>query len=214
MKMILAIISKVILFLAVVAAVLLMLYRFYFLRKPQRIMPEGNVVVSPADGKVVRILRVDKSAGKLKIDKGILGRINLLTEDTINKGHIIVIMMTPLNVHFQRSPVPGKVENIKHTRGLFLNAVKDAASLNALHNEKNEIIIHNRKIGRIKVVQVAGFLARRIRCFVKKGQKLDKGEEIGLICLGSQVILVIPDLRLEIKEDQKVIDGQTIIARF
>lgn len=209
-----AIIGTVVLSLLLLAVVLLLLYRFYFLRKPSRKVPVGDVIISPADGKIVRILEVGKGAGRLKVDKGLLGRVDLLTKDVIKKGYVIVIMMTPLNVHYQRAPVPGTVEKTRHSKGLFLNAVKDAQSLSALQNEKNEIVISNRKIGRVKVVQVAGFLARRIRCFVKKGQKLDIGEEIGLICLGSQVILVVPELKLNVKEGQKVVDGQTIIARF
>jgi len=57
-------------------------------------------------------------------------------------------------------------------------------------------------------------LARRISCFVRPNQKIHKGEEIGLISLGSQVLLVIPNLKLLVKEGQRVVDGETIIARF
>ncbi|MFH1668901.1 MAG: phosphatidylserine decarboxylase [Candidatus Woesearchaeota archaeon] len=197
------------------ALLILVFYRFYFLRKPVRTIPPERVVVSPAYGKVVKILKIGKGAkDNTLLKKGILGKVKLLTKDTIRAGYLIVIMMTPFDVHYQRSPVQGTVVNVQHHKGKFLNAVKDAGSLAALENEKNEILIHNNDIGKVKVVQVAGFLARRIECFTKKNHKVLKGENIGLIKLGSQVILVIPELKLCIKEGQRVIDGETPIARF
>ena len=201
------------------AALLLMFYRFWFLRKPKRQVPKGNVIVSPANGKIVKIIEIGKkgseiNAGGMTLEKGLLGKVNLLVKDTLKKGYIIVIMMTPLHVHYQRSPVDGTVERTKHRKGKFLDAVKDASSLNALQNEKNEITIRNQKIGRLKVVHVAGFLARRIHCFVRPKQNIHKGEELGLISLGSQVILVMPKLKLAVREGQKVIDGETVIARL
>jgi len=195
-----------------IAAAVVMFYRFYFLRKPVRKSIPGNVVVSPADGKIVRIIEI-KAGKPVQVSKGLLGRFGLLTSDTIKDGYVIVIMMTPLNVHYQRAPLDGSVEKVKYSEGRFFNAMKSAASLTALENERNEILLST-KIGKVKVVQVAGFLARRIRCFLKPKQKVHKGGEIGLICLGSQVLLVMPKLRLSVKEGQRVVDGETIIARF
>jgi phosphatidylserine decarboxylase len=194
------------------AVAMLLFYRFWFLRNPKRHVPKGNTIISPANGTIARILPIGKQ--KQLVKKGLLGKVNLLLKDMKKQGHIIVIMMTPFNVHYQRSPIAGTVEKTKYSKGRFLNAVRDPSSLTALQNEKNEITIKNTKIGKIKVIQVAGFLARRIRCFVNPKQKIDKGQDIGLICLGSQVILIIPKLRLSVKEGQKVIDGETVIARF
>lgn len=195
-----------------ITALSFLFYHFYFLRKPARNIVPGNVVVSPADGKIVNIIEINE--GKpVQVSKGLLGKVRLLTEDTIKDGYVVVIMMTPFNVHYQRAPLDGVVEKIRYSKGRFLNAVNDAASLTSLENEKNEILL-NTKIGKVKVVQVAGFLARRIRCFLKPKQKVHKCGEIGLICLGSQVMLVIPKLKLAVKEGQRVVDGETIIARF
>jgi phosphatidylserine decarboxylase len=194
------------------AAASLLFYRFYFLRRPARKIPQGSVVVSPADGRIVRILDI-RGGRAASVSKGLLGKVRLLTADTIRDGHVIVIMMTPFNVHYQRAPLDGIVESVRYSKGRFLNAVNDAGSLRSLQNERNEVLIST-KAGRVKVVQVAGFLARRIRCFIKPKQKIHKGEEIGLICLGSQVILIIPKLRLAVKEGQRVTDGETVIARF
>jgi phosphatidylserine decarboxylase len=208
-------IAWIIFILCAVCASSLLFYRLYFLRKPKRDIPEDNTIISPADGKIVRILDIKgrKSTG---LPKGLIGKVNLLTYDVADSCHVIVIMMTPLNVHYQRSPLSGTVQEVRYSEGKFINAVKDASSLAALENEKNGILIKNKAIGSLKVVQVAGFLARRIRCFVKKGQKIDKGGELGLICLGSQVILVLPKgkVRLVVKEGQRVTDGETVIARF
>lgn len=195
-------------------ALFFLFYRFYFLRKPGRKVPAGNVIVSPACGKIVKIMIVGGRAKGTKVNKGLFGKVDLLVNDTIKKGYLIVIMMTPFDVHYQRAPVDGVVEKVSYRKGRFLNAVKDAASMQALQNERNEIVISHSRIGRIKVVQVAGFLARRIRCFARPKQKIHKGGEIGLICLGSQVLLVVPELDLLVEEGQRVLDGETIIARF
>ncbi|MBN1544575.1 phosphatidylserine decarboxylase [Candidatus Woesearchaeota archaeon] len=195
-------------------ALLSVFYRFYFLRKPRRDVPAGDVLVSPASGKVVRIISIGDGVASAGISKGLLGKIDLLVRDTIKRGYVIVIMMTPFDVHFQRAPADCVVEKVSYTRGRFLNAVKDAASLRALVNERNEILLRHRRVGKLKVVQVAGFMARRIRCFVRPKQKIHKGGELGLICLGSQVILVIPDVKVLVSEGQKVVDGETAVARF
>jgi phosphatidylserine decarboxylase len=200
-------------FLLAMLIALFMFYRFCFLRKPGREVPRGDVVVSPADGRIVRI--VEFSSGKpLNVRKGLLGRCRLLIGDVAKEGYLIVIMMTPLDVHYQRSPIGGEILSVSYRKGLFLNAIAGARSMLAsVENERNEILIGSSRL-RVKVVQVAGLLARRIRCFVRPKQKIHKGEELGLICLGSQVLLVIPKLGLEVREGQKVIDGETVIARF
>ena len=125
-------------------------------------------------------------------------------------------MLTTFDVHFQRAPIDGTVTLVSYTEGKFLNAVNDAASLRCLENEKNEMLItkkfKNKKFS-VKVIQIAGALARRIVCFVHAGKEVKKGEDIGLITLGSQVSLIIPSsCNLKIKEGQYVYGGKTIIA--
>jgi len=85
-----------------------------------------------------------------------------------------------------------------------------------LLNEKNEIIIFNKKIGKVKVIQIAGFLARRIICNVNKNEKVNKGQRIGKIVLGSQVTLILPTtkINLKIQKNQKMRAGSTIIAEL
>lgn len=207
------IVFSVLIAMIILLAFFLLSYRFWFLRKPKRKIPGGSTVVSPANGRIARIIDINNKK-TADIHKGIIGKVKILVKDTVKRGYLIVIVMTPLDVHYQRSPVDGTVIKTRYSKGKFINAVKDASSLQSLQNEKNEIIVKNKMIGKIKVVQVAGMLARRISCFVGKNQKIHKGEEIGLISLGSQVLLVIPKIKLNVKEGQKVIDGETVIARF
>jgi len=184
-------------------------WNFIFLRNPSREIPKGNIIVSPANGKIVKIIKFNSS---VNVEKG-FNTIKVLTSDVAKKGYLIVIVMNPLNVHYQKAPLDGTVKNIKYTKGKFVNAVLKAKSLKALENERNEILLDT-KIGKIKVIQVAGFLARRIKSFVNVNDKVTKGQNIGLINFGSQTLLVLPELDLKVSEGQKVVDGETVIASY
>ena len=186
---------------------LLLFWRFWFLRNPDRKIPHGKNIMSPADGKVNKIIRSDSEFSQ--IEKGI-GKVRTMAKDVSNNYVLVNIVMTPLDVHFQRAPIQGEVTKTKHTKGKFKNAVTKSI---ALENEHNEILIegeHN-----IKIVQIAGFLARRIKCYVKPNNKVKKGQVIGLINLGSQVSIIMPaQINLNIKEGQRVKAGETIIGDY
>ena len=193
---------------AVIVVVLFVsLFLLNFYRDPKRTIPKGNNILSPADGRVISI--IDTSNDVVKIKKGLFGKIKTLTTDVAKQCYVISIFMSPLDVHINRAPIGGIVKSIKYTKGSFFKAYDLEKSLS---NEKNEIIIQSREL-KIKVIQIAGFLARRIKCYVKKGQKVNKGDKIGMIALGSQVTLIIPigvDLKVKINEHIKA--GETIIA--
>jgi phosphatidylserine decarboxylase len=188
--------------------VLFLFWRLWFLRLPKRKIPKKGIV-SPASGKLVRIIPFKGAA--VNVPKGLLGMVRAITKDVAKEGHLLLVMLTPMDVHYQRSPVAGVVEKISYSKGKFNNAVFGAGELKAFENEKNEILIRTGK-EKIKVIQVAGVAARRIVCNVKKGQKLQKGDVIGLINLGSQVILIIPKKKLLVKEGEYMTDGETVIA--
>ena len=102
---------------AIVFLMFIAFWRLYFLRKPERKIGKG--IVSPANGKVERIIRF---GGKnVKVKKGLLGGVNVWTKDIAKKGWIIVIVMTPFHVHYQRAPISGRVEKVEHKKGKFLN---------------------------------------------------------------------------------------------
>ncbi|MEM4268375.1 MAG: phosphatidylserine decarboxylase [Candidatus Woesearchaeota archaeon] len=181
-------------------------WRFYFLREPARHVPQGNNLVSPANGRVIKVFRFGKE--KVDMSKG-FGRIIDIARDVGDEGWIIVIFMSPFDVHVQRAPFSSKITKVKYTKGKFFNANEIQPE-----NEKNEIVLQDITL-KIKVIQVAGLIARRIECFVKERQEVLKGQRIGRINLGSQVIVVIPkNMNPKVKEGQVVIDGETIIAEF
>ncbi len=200
---------------AIIAFTILFLFLLNFYRDPERKIPKGNNIVSPADGKIIRILKVksNKANNKIKISKGLLGKIETLTQDIAKECYVISIFMSPFNVHINRAPADGKIISVRHEKGKFFAAFNLEKSL---MNEKNEIAIENRIIGKIKVIQIAGFLARRVICNVKKDEKVNKGQRIGKIVLGSQVSLILPAKNVSItaKKGQKVSAGKTIIAEI
>jgi len=212
--MVVEIVVVVLSFFVLVFVLFFLFYRFVFLRDPGREIPSGNNIVSPADGKIIKILKLD-DIDNVNIEKGLVGKINALVPDNCRKGYLINIMMDLFNVHVQRAPLDGRVLSVKHTDGGFKNAVYGSRFKNALSNEKNEILVENDKIGRFKVIQIAGFLARRIECFVKDKQKINKGGRIGRILLGSQVSLILPGgVELFAREGDKVKAGETVLGKL
>ncbi|HZX45302.1 MAG TPA: phosphatidylserine decarboxylase [Candidatus Nanoarchaeia archaeon] len=194
---------------AALIIIVLGFYKFVFLRDPKREIPSGNNLLSPADGKIINILKLSKK--EIRIAKG-SGMIRALVPESCKDGWLITIMMTVFDVHVQRAPIAGEVTDIKYSKGKFKNAVYGHALENGLENEKNEITIKS-EIGDVKVIQIAGYIARRIQCFVSKKQKVNKGERIGRIVIGSQVCLIVPrKVNLAVKNGERVVAGKTIIG--
>ena len=190
-----------------ILALLIVSFLLNFYRDPERKIPEGSNIVSPADGRVISI--IDTSKKEIKVSKGLFGKINVYTKDIANECYAVSIFMSPLDVHINRSPIGGTIKSIKHTKGKFFRAYDLEKSL---ENEKNEIIIQNKNI-KIKVIQIAGFLARRIICHVNPDQKVNKGEKLGMIALGSQATMIMPKgVNLKIALGDKVEAGSSIIA--
>ncbi len=193
--------------------VLLLFWRFVFLRNPQRSsMAKYNELVSPADGKIIAIEPfVRKNITLFKGNQRLKGIIHTLTNDVDTSGTIISIYMSPLDVHYNRSPSTGTIEYVRHHRGRFLPA---QSFRGCLQNEKAEILIKNRDY-KIKVIQIAGFLARRIETYVLPNDTIQKGAILGRINLGSQVTVVLPsNIHPTIYLGQKVKAGETIIGKI
>lgn len=189
---------------------LFLFYKLYFLRDPLIEVPEGNNIVSPASGKVIKIIELKSK--QVNIDKWSFGRIKTMTTGLTKPHYMICIMMTPFDMHHQKAPLNGRITDIMHRKGKLRNAVMGAENLKAMiENERNEITIKT-GIGKIKVIQIAGLIARRIYCSVRRYQNIKKSDDLGVIKMGSQVSLIIPKLDLEIKEGDKVDAGETIIA--
>jgi phosphatidylserine decarboxylase len=167
----------------------------YFFRDPARVTPiREGIVVSPADGRVSRIVNAVPPK-ELGLGERSMARVS--------------IFMSVFDCHVNRSPVSGKIERIVYHAGAFLNADLDKASEN---NERNSYLI---AVGRerVAVVQIAGLIARRIVCFVREGASVGAGERIGMIRFGSRVDVYLPDsVRPLVAEGQTAIAGETVIA--
>ncbi|MHB1688803.1 MAG: phosphatidylserine decarboxylase family protein [Ignavibacteriaceae bacterium] len=167
------------------------IFSLYFFRDPDRTPPaKDNVVISPADGKVLLVKDVFE-------DKFIHG-----------KAKQISIFMSPLNVHVNRIPIDGKVDYLKYYHGKYLAAFKDKASD---ENERAEFGILS-KYGKILFTQVAGFIARRIIYKIKIGDSVKMGERFGMIKFGSRVDVIAPAVwEANVKAGDAVTAGETIL---
>ena len=191
---------------------LFVIFLINFYRNPNRAIPYGENIVSPADGRVICIMRTCDDS--VKIRKGLLGKIRTLAGDVADDCHVVSIFMSPLDVHYNRAPIEGVVKSINYKKGKFFKAYDFEKSL---ENEKNEITIQSLKNKKLKVktIQIAGFLARRIKCFVRANQKLNKGDRIGMIALSSQATLIFPAwAKLKISVGERVMAGESIIAEL
>jgi phosphatidylserine decarboxylase len=195
-----------------------LLYKYRFLRLPARNIPnDPNLFVSPANGKIVAIRRfIDEVIIESKYDKedNIDGAISLFGSDISPTGTIISIHMNLNNVHYQRVPVDSRVLAVKHTKGDFNNALTVKGETFIRHeNEHNEVLFQTNSGIKYKVVQIAGFLARRIECFVQAGQNLKQGDVFGVIKMGSQVTVLVPDnVQITANVGDIVLDGETVLG--
>jgi len=169
-------------------------YIFYFFRDPIRAISIDDVVVSPADGLVTFV-----GSAKNPLE-------NIVDKKNYTK---ISIFLSIFDVHVNRMPVDAKVISINYIPGKFLNATLNKSSND---NERN-IIFAKKNNDNIYIVQIAGLIARRIVCNLKKNQEIIKGDRIGIIKFGSRVDLYLPEnYNILISKGQKVIGGETIIS--
>lgn len=196
-----------------VCALLVVYYQFWFLRQPERKIPNDNsVFVAPANGKVVSVKKWNSES--LMELKGETGVIKVWTKDVDTAGTIISIQMDVTNVHYQRAPTAGKVLSENYVRGSFNNAVQMSNEYGIrFENEHNEFLMATTSGKKYKVIQIAGLLARRIVDYTKPNQEVKQGDVIGLIKLGSQVTVILPyDVKVLAKTGDVTIDGETVIA--
>ncbi len=175
-----------------IVAIVLTLFVLFFFRDPERTVPqEKEVVVSPADGRVI----VVKDAYEP----------DYLKQDVKQ----ISIFLSVFNVHVNRSPVEGTVELVKYNPGKFHVASVDKASLD---NEQTAVVISHAK-HKILVKQIAGLIARRIVCYAKPGDAIKTGERYGLIRFGSRVDIFLPkDAELTVKVGDRVKGARDVIG--
>lgn len=170
------------------------LFILQFFRDPARTVPlQENAVISPADGRIVVVEKVQDPY----VDREALK---------------ISVFMNVFNVHSNRSPVDGTIERVQYFPGKFVNADLDKASI---ENERNALVIKANNGETVTCVQVAGLIARRILCYVKAGDGLSKGQRYGFIRFGSRVDVYLPvSATPKVTVGDKVSATETILAEF
>ena len=163
----------------------------YFFRDPKRTPPDDpSLVVSPADGRVTRIVKMS---------------------DEPDAPTLVSIFLSPLDVHINRAPIQGRITDVIYARGKFLMATNEMASL---VNEQNSLTIEGEKIT-VVCKQIAGILARRIVCWKAKGDKLALGERFGMIKFSSRTDLLLPpNVQVIVAKGDRVRGGTTVIGRI
>jgi phosphatidylserine decarboxylase len=177
------------LFLSILFFIITILFIVFF-RDPNRII--GNGIVSPADGYIRDIYK--------------------LRDNDIGECKVVSIFMNIHNVHVNRMPIDGKIIEITHLPGSHIPAFKKESD----HNER--VITHiDTSIGFVKIIQIAGTLARRIVPYIKKNDIIKKGEKIGLIRFGSRVDLYLPDknnIKYKVKKGDNIKAGESVVAEI
>jgi len=181
-------------FLGIVGA-LFSIWVYYFFRDPDRaIINDNRYLVSPASGIITKIVETN-------------GPKELGLQD--KKYTRVSIFMNVFDCHVNRIPTSGIIEEISYVPGKFFNATLDKSSE---ENERNYLKIKDEKNEEVIVVQIAGLIARRIVCDLKKAQTLKQGERIGMIRFGSRVDLYFSNKKILVQEQQNSISGETLIA--
>ena len=170
----------------------LLVFCLNFFRDPVRNVPAGkNLILAPADGKIVKLIEVDDAE--------------------LGESQLISIFLNVFNVHANRMPIEGTFTDVKYHKGKFLAAFDHKASD---ENERTEITIIS-KVGTLKVKQIAGLIARRILCYAKNGESMEMGGRLGFIRFGSRTDLILPKhVNLSVKLGQKVVGNKTIMGTF
>ena len=185
-----------------------------FFRDPERKIPQGtDVIVSPADGTVRYIHSIRNGEIPVSEKKKRKFRLTEMTKtDILNDGaYLIGIEMSVLDVHVNRAPLAGKIIHQKPVHGKFLS-LKDILALT--DNERVTTIIDTGEV-RIGVVQIASRLVRRIVSYLSEGERVEKGQRIGMIKFGSQVDVVVPKcshIKILVKTGDSVKAGSTVLC--
>lgn len=201
--------------LAVLCILLVAYYRVWFLRRPDRKIPHNeNQFVSPANGTIVSI-KPWHSQNVIETKKD-NGAIDIWTRDVDTAGYIISIQMDVTNVHYQRAPLTATIIGEHYEKGDFNNAVRMSNEYGIrFENEHNELLFQTPEGKKFKLVQIAGFVARRIEDYVDVNQTLQQGDVWGLIKLGSQVTVILPhDAIIKATVGETVVDGESVIAEW
>ena len=191
-----------------------LVWRFY--RNPERIsLEDANTILAPADGKIIYVKRYENGVIPFSKKKGKKYSFSDFIQAEVfpPDGHLIGISMNFINVHINRAPMDGRVAIIRHIKGGFISLKKEDA---VVLNERALTVIDNGNF-KVGVVQIASRLVRKIVIYFREGQKIRKGERLGMIRFGSQVDLILPilpSINIEIRPGEDVKAGVSVVARI
>ncbi len=169
-----------------------------FFRDPERNVPQGErLVVSPADGVLLPVVQATPPA-ELGMGNAALTRLS--------------IFMNVFNVHVNRVPADGTVTALSYRPGKFINASFDKASED---NERMSVRLRTAGGAELALVQIAGLVARRIRCDLRQDQQVRRGERFGIIRFGSRLDVYLPtDAAVKVVKGEKIVAGETVLAEL
>ena len=172
-----------------IAPLLLAAFFLWFFRDPEREIPTGpGLIVSPGDGKVTETVLIETPEGPRR-------RIS--------------IFLSVFNVHVNRAPISGALSAVRYQKGLYLNAMNPAS---ADRNEQNNVTVSDGAV-EVTFTQIAGLIARRIVFFYKEGDRVERGQRVGLIKFGSRVDVIVPaEAELCVQVGACVKGGSTVLA--
>jgi len=172
--------------------VVLTIFSLYFFREPQRLVPDLDGFLSPADGKIIQIIDIE--------------------DDEIGNAKQISIFLSIFNVHSQRVPLSGKVISKQYSPGKFLAAFYHKASQD---NEQTLVTFETENGEKYKIKQIAGLIARRILNYMEPENMVQRGDRLGFIRFGSRVdIIVSEDFHIDVSVGDMVRGNKTIIGQF
>jgi len=176
-------------------ALVLTAFTVSFFRDPERVTPAGaDLIVAPADGRVIKVAAV-------RDDRFLDGEATLVS-----------IFMSPFNVHVNRAPMTGRVVAVRYHHGKYFRAFADKASLD---NEQNAVVLEDEQGRRLGCVQIAGFLARRIVCYLRPGMCVERGQRYGMIKFGSRAdVYLPPTAQVRVQVGDRAQAGVTVLARW
>ena len=175
---------------------ILTIWVYYFFRDPERFpINDENYLLSPADGVVSQIIETN-GPSEIGLENKKFTRVS--------------IFMNAFNCHVNRIPSSGKINQIFYKPGKYINASLDKASE---ENERNYIKMTNSNGDELVLVQIAGLIARRIVCEIKENDETNQGDKFGIIRFGSRVDLYFENYKTLVRQNQKTVAGETMIAR-
>lgn len=222
-------ILKVFSFIIIIDTVVFCLFRYWvFMRDPKRKAPPGRNVVSPADGKIIYIREIKENKVPLSIKKGRKFDLSVLYPEITNKfKHIIGIYMSELSVHFNRAPIAGLIRDSIVKEGPNFSMIRLMMNiifrLRPFEQKCSFYSVNTRRLTIIEgdicvaIVQIADKWVNRIDLYKSIGQAVEKGEKIGMIRMGSQCDILLPDIKglnITVKEGEWVKAGCDILAEL